>query len=53
MTTVPCAQTIAEPAAPSKPEIVPKTGPAGAEGEAWLRASTRIAGIAMEQQYGF
>jgi len=27
--------------------------PKGAEGEAWLRASTRIAGIAMEQQYGF
>lgn len=27
--------------------------PKGAEGEAWLRASTRIAGIAMEQHYGF
>lgn len=27
--------------------------PKGAEGEAWLRASTRIAGVAMEQQYGF
>lgn len=27
--------------------------PKGAEGEAWLRASTRIAGIAMEQRYGF
>lgn len=27
--------------------------PKGAEGEAWLRASTRIAGIAMEQPYGF
>jgi len=27
--------------------------PKGAEGEAWLRASARIAGIAMEQPYGF
>jgi hypothetical protein len=53
MTRVPRAQTTAEPAAPSKPEIVPETGPAGAEGEAWLRASNRIAGVAVEQQYGF
>jgi hypothetical protein len=27
--------------------------PKGAEGEAWVRASTRIAGVAVEQQYGF
>lgn len=27
--------------------------PKGAEREAWLRASTRLAGVAMEQHYGF
>jgi len=27
--------------------------PKGAEGEAWVRASTRIAGVVAEQQYGF
>jgi hypothetical protein len=27
--------------------------PKGAEREAWMRASTRIAGVAMEQEYGF
>lgn len=27
--------------------------PKGAEEAAWLRASTRIAGVAMEHQYGF
>jgi hypothetical protein len=53
MTTVPRAQTIAGPAAPSQLQIAPETGFAGAEGEARLRASARLAGVAMEQQYGF
>lgn len=53
MTALPRAQTMAEPAARSRPEILPETGSAGAEEEVWLRASTRIAGVAMEQRYGF
>lgn len=53
MTTTPDTQTIVEPATPSQLQIAPETGFAGTEEEAWQRASTRIAGIAMEQQYGF